>query len=296
MGDGRRLVTVMLIMGAFAVMAICTGTAQAQEEAEVNTGNVSFSAGVDFTTHYFFRGALQEDQGLITQPYGEMGATLFESDGIIKELDMYAGIWSSFHSEETFAMTTNDGPDSWYEADLYVGTSATLPANFSADLSYIAYTSPNDAFDTIQEIDLGLSYDDSEWWGDSGFALSPSATFAFEVDNTLLGSDEGTYLGLGVSPSFTVVDSEDYPITASVPVTVGLSLDDYYDLNNDDDTFGFASVAPGLSMPLSFMPNEFGDWTLSAGAEFFFLGDNNETLNNGDDFEAVGSIGISMTY
>lgn len=302
MGDGRRLGIVSAVLFLFAVLVPCV-SADAQENMEEeapppNTGNVGIDAGIDVTTHYFFRGALQEDQGLIIQPWGELGINVFDDNpGPVHSVDVYAGIWTSFHEEQTGAMTDADGPDSWYEADLYVGTSIGLPANFSADLAYIAYTSPNDAWNTIEEIDLGLSFDDSELWADTGFALSPSATLAFEIDNTLLGTDEGVFLGLGIEPSFDLVDSADYPITLAVPVTVGLGLDNYYeDMTDDNETFGFASIKPTLSTPLSFMPRDYGEWTLSAAVEFLFLGDTNEALNNGDDFEAVGTLGLSLSY
>lgn len=299
MTDWRRVANnyVVLLIGVMMIGPSAT-TARAQEDAPVNAGNVGIDVGVDVTTHYYFRGALQEDQGLIVQPWGELGISVFdEGEGPVQSLGFYAGIWTSFHEEQTGAMTDADGPDSWYEADLYFGASVGLPANFSAELAYIAYTSPNDAWDTIEEIDLGLAYDDSALWSDTGFSLSPSAMLAFEIDNTLLGSDEGIFLGLGVEPGFALLDSEDYPLTLAVPVTVGLGLDNYYeDANDDNETFGYASVKPTVSTPLAFMPSEYGQWTLSAAVELLYLGDTNEALNNGDEFEAVGSLGLSLSY
>ena len=297
MGDGRKLLTVFVLMLVFAMLTATT--ASAQEDPPVNTGKISFDGGLDITTAYFFRGANQEDGGFIAQPYGQLGASVFEDGtGVVKSLDLYAGIWNSFHSKQTGATTANDGPDSWYEADLYAGMTIGMPAGLEADVSYIAYTSPSDAFDTIQEIDLAVGYDDSELWGGDGFALNPSAVLAFEIDNTLLGADEGIYLGIGIEPAFSIIESEGYPVTLSVPVTVGLGLDDYYEhpTTGDNETFGFASVKPTLSMPLKFMPADYGTWEVSASVELLYLGDTNEALNDADDFQAIGTVGLSMSY
>jgi len=300
----RKFLTGLTGFGAATALSLAPLTpAHAQEEAPVNSGAISVSAGADVTSKYYFRGLLQEDQGLIIQPWAEIGATVLEKEtGPIQTVSVFGGIWNSFHDTKTGDMTTGgNGASSWYEADLYAGASVGLDGGFSTGITYTAYTSPNDAFSTIQEVSVSGSFDDSEFWGDSGFALSPSAVVAFELDNTATlssPSSEGIYLGLGISPSMEVVQSEDYPITLSVPVTVGLGLDDYYveAATGDDELFGYASVKPTASMPLGFMPDKFGDWEGYVGVEFLYLGDATEDDNNGDDFEVIGSIGLSMAY
>ena len=44
------------------------------------------------------------------------------------------------------------------------------------------------------------------------------------------------------------------------------------------------------------MPADFGAWEVHVGVNFLVLGDNLEAVNNGDSFEAIGTVGISMTY
>ncbi len=106
------------------------------------------------------------------------------------------------------------------------------------------------------------------------------------------------YLGLGIEPAINLFEQSGHePITLAVPVTLGLGLDNYYeDSSGKNDTFGYLSVKPTLSTPLSCIPSDFGEWTLSASVEMLFLGNTNKTLNHGDDFELVGTIGLSMTY
>lgn len=75
---------------------------------------VSGSMGVDFTTAYFFRGIVQENQGVISQPWVELGYNLHSADEGLKSVDLVFGVWNSLH----------DGPTGgaggiWYESDFY---------------------------------------------------------------------------------------------------------------------------------------------------------------------------------
>ena len=91
-------------------------------------------------------------------------------------------------------------------------------------------------------------------------------------------------------------------MTLSFPIIVGLSLSNYYEDSDDqdDDTFGYASVGVVASVPLPF-PARFGAWTFSAGVTVLFLGDNAEDLSdfNGtgeEDLHIIGRVGISASY
>ena len=73
----------------------------------------------------------------------------------------------------------------------------------------------------------------------------------------------------------------------------------------EDDTFGYLDIGLDFSMPLSFVPAQFGSWEAAAGVHFLLLGDSTETISgnqgtwgvgSGDDFEVIGTFGISMSY
>lgn len=294
----HRIVTVL----AIAVGLATTSAIQAQDDAGPNQGKVSFSAGLDITSAYFFRGIIQEDQGLITQTW--LDATFNLSDTV----DLTIGIWNSMHDAQTGAPANGTGPDWWYEADLYLGLSMAVSENCSLGLTYTAYTSPNDAFGTIHELAVSASHDDSGAWGGSfleGSGLQPSFTIARELDGQADGgSDEGTYLEVGIEPSFTLIDSQDQPVTLSIPVTVGLSIGDYYEENlsgtpagpYDDSNFGYLDIGAVLSTPLN-IPADYGQWEASLGLHYLFLSEATEAANaNGDDSEFILSLGISMGY
>lgn len=209
-------------------------------------------------------------------------------------LSLFAGVWSSLHDNATGSTTSDSFVENWYEADWYGELNLTVGA-WSFGLAYILYTSPNDAFGTVDELDLSMSFDDSEIMGD--WALSPSATIAFETgSNAADGGDEGVYLELGIAPGFTIEESLFDGISISIPATVGLSLSDYYeDAAGNDDTFGYFDVGVEASVNLP-IPDEYGAWTLTAGVHALFLGDNLETINGGTDTEVIATVGLSFDY
>ncbi len=285
----------LVIAGA---LAPTTRAAEGEAPAGPNTGAISFTAGFDVTSQYWFRGLAQENQGGIIQPWLDMSITLIDNDDF--SFATYIGTWNSVHS--------GNPTDGWYEADFYIGGAFEIKSlGVGVDISYINLYNPDGGGIFTEEIDLGFSYDDSALWGDSGFALNPYATFAFEInggsDN---GTSEGVYLELGIEPSFTIIESETQPVDLAIPVALGLSLDDYYEdgqAANDDDLFGFLDIGAVLSTPLP-VPAEYGSWSLSFGVHVIFLGDTAETIagptgfgvTGGDSTEFYAHFGISIEY
>ncbi len=277
-----------------SLLAICLSTSWLW--AGTNEGNVSLDVGVDFTTDYYFRGIKQATDDSIIQPFAEVGFSLYEGDGAIHSVGATLGIWNSFHGGDTGADGTTTDPKFWYEADLYAGFSVGFANVFEFGFTYINYSSPNGSFGDINEIDISLSFDDSELLG--AFALSPSLTLAFETDGQADGgTDEGVYLELGVEPSMSVYDNDAVALGVSVPVTLGVSLSDYYeDGNGDSDGFGFFDVGVAVGIDVKQFPESFGSLSVAVAGHLMFLGDNLEAANNGDAFKAIGTIGVSLSY
>ena len=273
---------------AFAQDAEAEVVVEAEEPA-VNSGSVRLTGGVDVATHYFFRGYLQEDQDAIVQPYVNVYFDLVKGDNPITA---YIGTWNSFHGEKTGA---DDGTfGSWYEADLYAGVDATLGGGFTVGAIYTLYAYPNGAFDTVEELGFKLSYDDTDKWG-LPFALKPFVGVYFETDDQ--NGTEDTYLEVGVAPTvYTFNEKSDQPIALAVPVTIGMSLDDYYfDDSGDEEFLGYGSIGIAGSMPLG--SGKFGAWTLNASVTWMQLfADGLETANNDDDNEIIGKVGVSFAY
>lgn len=289
----RRAVAALTLLAAVTGAATIAG---AEDDKGPNTGRVSLSAGMDWTTAYFFRGILQEDQGLILQPYAEVGFKLHEGTPAFGNVALAVGLWNSLHEGPTGTGGANADPRIWYEADFYTKVSWSFLERFNAAAIYTAYMSPNDAFGTVEELALSLGFDDSAFLGP--FSLQPTALLAWEVAGQADGgAHRGIYLQLGVTPSYTVAAKSRYPLTLSLPLLVGLSLDDYYEFGTGhDDTFGYFQGSVSASVPLAFIPPALGAWTARAALTVLVLGDNLRAVNNRDRTEVIGTLGVSLAY
>jgi hypothetical protein len=269
----------------------------AEEVTAPNTGRMSISAGVDWTSAYFFRGIKQETEDLILQPYGEVSFKLVENAGALTALSLTGGIWNSLQTGPTGSDSpTASDPKIWYEFDGYVRLSAVLWEDLTIYALYTAYTSPNNAFGTVQELALGVSYNDAKLLGP--FALNPSLLVAFELDGQAdAGAQKGVYAQIGLAPGYTFFADSPYPLAVSVPLAVGLSLSDYYEFGTGtDDTFGFFSGGVTVSVPLAFIPPAFGKWLIKGGVTVLYLGDNLKAVNDGDQVQVIGTLGLAFAY
>jgi hypothetical protein len=286
----------VVVAGVAVAVALGAGTAAAQD-AKPNTGRISLSGGADGTSDYYFRGIVQESEAdFILQPYGELTFKLIENAGPLTAMGLTLGTWNSLHWGPTGIDGPHESPKLWYESDLYTRLSLTLREDFTASATYTAYMSPNGFFDTVQELAFGLAWNDGKLLGP--FALNPSVLLAFELDGQAdAGRSRGTYLQFGLAPGVTLFDKAAYPLTLAFPITVGLSLDDYYEFDTgSDDTFGYASGGVVASVPLAFIPASFGAWQFKASVMTLVLGDNLRRINGRDDVEFIGTAGIAFTY
>ena len=122
---------------------------------------------------------------------------------------------------------------------------------------------------------------------------------AGEVDGQAdAGSAHGVYLQLGLTPGYTLAPKSAYPLTISLPVTLGLSgrQTTYEFGTTKNSTFGCVQFGPVFSVPLGFIPKSFGTWTVKGAAEFLFLGETLKPLNDNDVFKPIGRIGIAAVY
>jgi hypothetical protein len=290
------------------VLAAGSGIAMADdEEAPVNGGNLSLTLQNDFTTAYYFRGILQENDDMIWQPSLNLGLKVFSSeDGFLRAATLGVGVWNSVHSDHTGS--SGGGANAWYEADIYPSLSLAWAGGVTTSVSYIWYTSPNNAFNTVEEVDLVLGFDDSPYL--EKFALHPSLTLAFETKGGAFGdfyginnkgNDTGSLAILAIAPTFGFGITDDYPVTLTFPVSVALSMDDYYQDARDNDTFGYASVGANFNIPLAFIPKTYGTWSVTNGINVLFLNDalervNSSSLTGGPDVVPVWTSSVIMTY
>jgi hypothetical protein len=269
------------------VSAATESSAYAQGSADPNPGALTLTAGIDFANAYFFRGIFQDDTGVVMWPYGDLGFALFSGDGALKSVGVNIGTWNSLHTGDAGL----DGPSGelWYESDFYSTLALGFGKGVALGVTYTAYNSPNGGFGTVKELSFKVSVDDSGALGK--FSVKPYVVLAQELDGQADGgANEGTYLELGIGPGYSAARA-----TFTVPVKVGLSLGDYYEGLDGDETFGFFSIGGVVTVPFTSTPTRFGSWNIHGGVEFLMLGDRNEAVF-GDSSHVIGSIGIGLSY
>jgi hypothetical protein len=265
--------------------------ALAQGNAGVNQGSITTSGGIDFLNAYMFRGLRQEDAGVVMWPWADIGISLASGSGGVDGVSLNFGTWNSLHTGPTGAGSANGKV--WYESDFY-GTLGLAFNGMSVGTTYTAYTSPNNSFTTVKELAFKVSATDV---GVSGFALAPYALVALELDTSPRvgqadgGLEAGKYLEVGITPQFGAARA-----TIALPIKVGLSLDDYYELAGVDHQFGFLSLGTVATVPLIGVPRRFGAWNIHGGVEFQSLGDTPEAVNGGDQSKLIGSVGVGFSY
>lgn len=284
-----RLFTTAAVLGAIATPAI----AQEEEGAAITA-----SASVDYVSHYVFRGYEQDesDIGAGIQPGIEF--TLPVDDGI----GLTVGTWGSIHTDTAEAGTTTPGksnPNYWYEQDVYAGLGFDIgDLSISTGLTYYTYPSSAANID-ITEYYISVGFDDSELLGD--FAFNPYALLAIELQKNA-AADEAIYMELGGE---FAVPMGDAPFSLSIPVAVGLSIEDYYnDATGGGNFWGFVSVGAIASVPMSDLigtDEYFGAWDLSGGVVMYFMnsdvgGISPNTANEGDNYQLVVTAGLSRDW
>jgi hypothetical protein len=219
---------------------------------------------MDFTTAYFFRGILPGARRIhlaaVRRRRRDLSMNAADDD-FIGNLVFNVGSWNSIQSEQTLA--SGFGPANWYESDVTTGFSLALAKYLTANVSYIAYTYPNGAFPTRPgALDGGLAFNDSEL--SARFSLPAVETWPSRFDNTGLRPERGH-----LPPARGEAERrpcsrtrESFPLTLALPLTLGLSVSDYYEEGpgGDNDTFGyFDGVASRRQRcPLAFIPSDYG--------------------------------------
>ena len=239
--------------------------AQASEAAKgPNTGRVSINAGVDWTSAYFFRGIKQETEDLILQPYGEVGLKLVDQAGALTALSLTAA--SGTASRRAPPAPTARPPRIPRSGTSSTATSASPPS--SGRTSRRTRSTPPTRAPTTR------SARSRRWrWGwptttRSSSAPSPSTRaflVAFELDGQAdAGADKGVYAQIGIAPGYTFLADSTYPVAVSVP--------------------------------LAFIPPDFGKWLIKAGVTVLYLDDALKTINDGDRAQVIGTLGLAFTY
>jgi len=266
-------------MAVLSLVAISATPAAAQAAA---TPKVAVTGGVDFTNQYNFRGIRQNTEGMASQPWANVHFNAWEGMGGLKSVGVDVGTWNSLHSADNSPTFESAG---WYESDFIAALGLGFGGGVSLTTTYTSYTSPNDSFATVKELMEKVAVANK---------INPYAIVAFELSDdgqADAGASKGTYVELGVAPSYSVAKA-----SVAFPVKVGLSANDYYEFGTGtDDKFGYFSVAGLVTLPVG------AHFNVHGGAELQVYGDNLKNYNafgdNGDrSTDGIFSAGFGFSF
>ena len=251
-----------------------------------NPGDLTFTGNVDVLgkTPYIFRGIVQETHPQLTLwPAGDIGIALYSGKQALKSASLNFGVWNSLQTGSSGLDGTSKKLH--YEEDFY----AALGLGFSKvafTTTYTAYTSPNGGFGTVHEIAFKSAVTSK---------VAPYVVVAQELG--AIGADggtrKGTYVELGIGPSWPVAGGK---ATIAIPVKLGLSAHNYYELNGVDNKFGFLDVGALVTVPLTAIPAGYGAWNFHVGADAFTFGDTTKAINGGKKSKGVFLFGLGVAY
>lgn len=234
---------------------------------------------LDVSDHYITpRGLNVENDGVIFQPLALLFANLYSSETtFVSDVTLTAGVWSSLHSERSGA-----DPSHWNEFDPIFGLSYKFADHFKFETNYTAFKSMTDSYPMSHHLELKLSMDDSKWLGK--FALNPYLAYWKELDDKATvvfdssTSKESFYFTLGINPTvkFDAVKLE-------FPTYINLVGNEFYQkMNGAPGGAGLAVFHTSIkaSVPLKFIPQEYGFWTWYAGVKYYHL--SNDGLEDGN--------------
>ena len=214
---------------------------------------------------------------------------LADGSGGLKTAGINVGTWNALH-DGLLGFRWPQGRHAFYESDLYASVTLGFGGGVSFTPMFTAYTSPNDMFKTVKEISFKVAH---------ASKAAPYALVAFEIGGDDSGqadggSELGTYLELGIGPSWPLADGK---ATRRHSCEARLQLEDYYELSGEDKKFGYFVGGALITVPLSG-----GKWNVHGGVDFYGLGDATGALNADPDTgeprkgQVIASVGIGFTF
>lgn len=246
---------------------------------ETKTSAITGDLGVNFVSEYITRGIVEQNQGAIAQPYADIYFRLYKGDGAINNVSFQLGVWEDLQNPanpNTGGNYQGNGVKAWFESDYTAAVAVTFLKNYTSTLSYIEADYPSSAYEANRSIQLGLAFNDADYLG--AFALHPHFNVLYELNTNATGAagikKNGWYYELGLAPAYTFLKDSKYPITATLPITVGLGdSNGFYGGNyNGNNVYGYFTTGLNASVPLAFIPSSFGAWTTNAGFNYYNLG------------------------
>jgi len=208
---------------------------------------------------------------------------VYHGDGAINDVSLLFGTWGDYNAHPDKSVVT--GADVWTEQDFFAGVDVKFLEKWDLAYTIQAWTFPdltsghNEVDPTTEyNMDWKLSFDDTAYLKD--FALHPYVDVFWNfagndspvVAQSLLGQNDKTfYVELGIGPSYTLKAISDLPITFSFPTYFSVGDSSFWGETpgGDRSNLGVFSTGMKVSVPLAFIPKDFGSWNAYIGVTYF---------------------------
>lgn len=292
---------------AAAMLPMLANNVQADEAAAPTAApppsRVHALVSVLFANEYVTpRGMIVRNQGLTIQPLFLGFVNVYQGDSFINSVTLIPGVWNDLgsHAISVHAPYNSQPTTPWSEVDPIAGVEFGLAKHFTLDVTYTAFVEQILDIGTSQHLDTKLSYDDSSCLG--AWALHPYLEYWLELSgkatdadvpylvdplgkHTGKGPGSSYYFELGVDPGYTFKNMDGLKIEA--PLDVQLPDSRFYgEYYHSASVVSLFDAGLKATLPLNFMPQGYGHWSVNAGFKYvYFVDDNLDHLNT---FNAPG--------
>jgi len=290
-------------MAAVSTITLAPASMRAEEAPPPSRVNALFN--LEFSNEYVTpRGMIVHDKGLTFQPLLLGFINLYKADSFINDVTLVPGVWNDFSTSpvSVHAPFGSQPKTSWVEIDPIMGISFGFAKHFKLDVTYTAFNMQILDIGTSQHLETKLSFDDSAYL--KGFALHPYFEMWQEVDGKATAADvpelvlgpsdasgshpkpgSSYYLELGIAPGYVFEDLAGLKLEA--PCRVLFPNERFYGEYYDDaSVVGLYEVGGKASIPLKFMPQGYGLWSVHLGVRYLHFVD--ENLFQMNSFNAPG--------
>lgn len=256
---------------------------------------VHFLMDVTAKTHYLTpRGLVVENEGSSIQVLTLVIVDVYQGkpEDVVNRVSVVGGMWNNF-------LDTAPGGQAWNEIDPIISVEVQMWKNWIFSITYVPFVSPPDLFDTEHNLEFKIAYDDTDLLGD--FALHPYVKpfWNFSGDSVVVLGDTPSWdFEIGIAPSFTFMKDTSLPVTVTFPIFMTLGDSKFF--GGGEGGIGTYSAGIEVSIPLTFIPKEWGFWKLHAGVQYFHI--ENESLQTAGNIlsgtenqdQYVGSLGVTI--
>lgn len=245
---------------------------------EPKKSRISGDLGLTILNAYNTRGIIVQNDGVIFQPYVNVYLNLYRGEGIINSVSIQAGLWGDLSSNLKVSDPSRDEATRHFtELDFIPGASVTFLKRFTLTLLYNRYIAPAGGYNSGQWLQGILGYDDSGLIFPN-FSFQPLFKALYELPSDTPAGLRGHswYFEPSLTPNYTFFANTKYPLNVGLNFTLGLGTEFYA-----GEAFGYFAFGPQVSVPLGFIPSDFGKWTVSAGYRHYYLGETTAAIAPG---------------